>query len=517
MNNVPLNYEETLHHLQRVELEEDLYQYLLWMFNNIKKEEFLENWHHRKICDALMKVYRGEITYLIINLPPRYTKTEIVIKAFVSWALAKNPKCKFIHLSYSDELALDNSSAIREIVQSDEYQNYWPMELKKDSDAKKKWFNVDGGGVYATATGGQITGFGAGAVQDDEKEFEFNGAILIDDPLKPDDASSDTLRKKPNERFNSTIKSRRNSKKTPVILIMQRLHEEDLAGFLLDGGSEFEFYHLNLPALNEDGPSEHDPRNVGEALWPQKHDEADLEAMRKADANMFAGQMQQRPAPAEGNIFKWFNFYKELPKDEMFYKVHSWDLTFKEKSKNKKNKTDFVVGTIWGKGRKSGNIYLLPHMIRARMGFTDSKDAIEIMAKEYNDYKAILIEDKANGSAIIDSLKADIKRIIEVEPDGSKVERAEAVAPLFRAGSVFLPHPSICPWINDFINELKVFPNGKHDDQVDSTTQAVYYLDKFVGVGKLSDYNKDSPTYSKLFDKQSPKDRRKSKIKVIEY
>lgn len=496
-------------------LEEDLYKYLLFLFNKIKREEFLENWHHKKICDALMKVYRGEITFLIITLPPRYTKTEIVIKAFISWCLAKNPKCKFIHLSYSDDLALDNSSAVREIVTSEEYQTRWPMELKKDSDAKKKWFNESGGGVYATATGGQITGFGAGAVQDDSKEFEFNGAILIDDPLKPDDAGSDTLRAKPNERFNSTIKSRRNSKRTPVILIMQRLHEDDLAGFLLDGGSEFEFVHLNLPAINEDGPSEFDPREKGEALWPAKHDEHDLEAMRVADANMYAGQMQQRPAPAEGNIFKWFKFYKYLP-DDMYYKIHSWDMTFKEKSKNKKKKTDFVVGQVWGKRHSDKDIYMFPTMTRARMGFTDSKDSVIDLTKKENDYKAILIEDKANGSAIIDSLKADIKRIIEVEPEGGKTERAEAVAPLFRAGSIWLPHPEICPWIQDFVNEMKVFPNGKHDDQVDAATQAISYLDK-VGSTDIGKANKNSPEpYHRSFHKKKSEGR-KSRIKIKQY
>ena len=125
---------------------------------------------------------------------------------------------------------------------------------------------------------------------------------------------------------------------------MQRLHEDDLAGFLLDGGSEFEFVHLNLPAINEDGPSEFDPREKGKALWPAKHDEHDLEAMRVADANMYAGQMQQRPAPAEGNIFKWFKFYKYLP-DDMYYKIHSWDMTFKEKSKNTKKTMKNIIQT----------------------------------------------------------------------------------------------------------------------------------------------------------------------------
>jgi len=493
-------------------LENDLLDFIMWQFEHIKKEEFLESWHHRSICDVLMKVYRGELQHVIINLPPRYTKTEIVIKGFVAWCLARNPKCKFIHLSYSDDLALDNSSAIREIVTSDEYQNLWPLELKRDSDSKKKWFNIQGGGMYSTATGGQITGFGAGAVN----STSFAGAILIDDPLKPDDAGSDTIRNRMNERFNNTIKSRTNSKNTPIIIIMQRLHEDDMAGFLLGMGSEYKFYHLNLPAVNEDGPSEYDPRSKGEALWPNKHDEVQLEKMRVADGGNFAGQMQQRPAPEEGNIFKWFKYYKVLPEDT-YYKVHSWDFTFKEKSKNKRNQVDFVVGTEWGKRRHNKDIYLFPNMVRARMGFTDSKDSLVLFANANPGYKAILIEDKANGSAIMDALKKSIKRIIAVEPTGSKKERAEAVAPLWQAGNVYLPDPSICPWIVDFVNELKVFPNGKHDDQVDSMTQAVEYLDALGGVS-LKDVNKKSDSFMKTFHRKNDTSRiRKSKIKISTY
>lgn len=492
--------------LQKRKLEKDLYEYLLFLFDKIKREEFLPNWHHKEICKALMKVWKGEIKYLIINLPPRYTKTELVIKAFVSWCLGKNPKCKFIHLSYSDELALDNSSAIKEIVQHEEYQNLWPMVLKQDSQSKKKWFNTDGGGMLAAAAGGAVTGFGAGST----KSNIFSGAILIDDPIKPDDAFSDTERTKVNNRFNSTIKSRLNDpKKTPMIVIMQRLHEEDLSGFLLDGGSEYEFYHLNLPAINEDGPSEYDPREKGEALWPDKHDEEQLELMRIHDANNFAGQYQQRPSPAEGNIFKHFHFYKDLPEDINF-KVHSWDFTFKAKSKTKNKKTDFVVGSEWGKRKLNGDIYLLPDLVHARMDFTDSLAAIKKFIKSHPDYKALLIEDKANGSAIISSLKKavvnddgtreeGVKRIIEIEPEGDKVERAQAVAPLFKSGNVFFPDPSICPWINDFINELKLFPNGKNDDRVDVTTQAVEYLDKHSGISKLSEVNRSSESFGKKF------------------
>jgi predicted phage terminase large subunit-like protein len=501
------NTSEIQFQLETISLEDDLLKYLKWTFSEIKKEEFLENWHHKSIADALMKVYRGELLHLIITLPPRYTKTELVIKSFVSWCLAKNPKCKFLHLSYSDDLALDNSSAIKEMVLSHEYQSRWPLSLKQDSQSKKKWYTEEGGGMYATATGGQITGFGAGAVG----AKEFSGAILIDDPLKPDDANSDTVRNRMNERFNNTIKSRVNSKNTPIIIIQQRLHEVDMVGFLLDGGSEIKFFHLNLPALNEDGPSEYDPREKGVALWLDKHDEDELEAMRLADAATFAGQFQQRPAPEDGNIFKKFQFYKELPIDE-YYKIHSWDMTFKAKSKGKTNKVDYVVGTEWGKSQTTKKIYMFPNMVRARMGYTDTETAVETFTENNPDYKAILVEDKANGSAILDKFQKKFRRMIAIEPKGDKVERAEAVAPLFMAGDIYLPHPSIAPWIEDYINEMKIFPNGKHDDQVDSTTQALEHLDN-VGNLSLKSFNKKTKPFRNEFEKRN----RKSRIKIKSY
>lgn len=496
--------------LYRRKLEGSLYEYTLWVFENIYKREFLPNWHHKVLCQVLEDIHQGKLLHTVINIPPRYTKTEIVVKIFISWCYAKDPDSEFIHLAYSDDLALANSSAVREIIQHESFQEIWPVEFKKDSTAKKKWKTTAGGEMSAAATGGAVTGFGAGKLGAET----FKGALIVDDPLKPEDSNSDTIRNGINNRFPQTLKSRLNDRKTPMIVIMQRLHEDDPAGFLLNGGTELEFTHINLPAINEDGPSTYDPREKGEILWPEKHNAEELEEMRQKAAMEFAGQYQQRPAPAEGNIFKHFKFYKELP-DEPFYKVHSWDFTFKAQSKTKGKDVDYVVGTEWGKGRHSNDIYLFPDMVRARMGFADSKDAVVSFVKRHPDYKAILIEDKANGSAIMDVLKKDVKRIIEIEPTGSKIERAEAIAPLYRAGNVYLPHPSICPWINDWINEHKVFPNGKHDDQVDSGTQAVEFLDK-IGMSSLKDANSKKQEPYRITHEKRKKDR-KSRIKVKTY
>lgn len=319
----------------RRKLEGSLFEYLLWVFKEVYKRPFEVNWHHKSLCDVLEKIHNGDLLHTIINIPPRYSKTEIVVKVFISWCYAKNPACEFIHLAYSDDLALANSAAIKEIIESVEFQSIWPVALKRDSTAKKKWKTLAGGEMSAAASGGSVTGFGAGKMGSEQ----FAGALIIDDPLKPEDSNSDTLRNNINNRFPQTIKSRLNDRATPLIVIMQRLHENDPCGFLLDNGTELDFTHINIPAVNEDGPSWYDPREEGEVLWDFKHNKEELEAMRKKDDMTYAGQYQQRPAPKEGNIFKKFRFYTELPPD-LIFKVHSWDFTFKGRKTS-----DYAVGS----------------------------------------------------------------------------------------------------------------------------------------------------------------------------
>jgi hypothetical protein len=263
-----------------------------------------------EIVNVLEKVLKGEITRLIINIPPRYRKTEIAVKMFISYCLALNPKSKFIHLSYSDDLALDNSETIKDIVYSDSYQKLFPLNLKKDSKSKKKWYTEQGGGVYATSAGGQVTGFGAGKsieeygienLTDDEiEEFfinkplnstDFGGAIIIDDPNKPEDAFSNIILNRINERFDSTIKNRVNSRYTPIIVIQQRTAPKDLSGFLLEQSNEW--YHLNLKALKDDGT----------ALCDKFHTVEELLIIKQRNERVFNNQYQQEPKPLEGLMY----------------------------------------------------------------------------------------------------------------------------------------------------------------------------------------------------------------------
>lgn len=249
--------------------------------------EFVIGDHHRAIWKALGDVVAGHTKRLIINIPPRFGKTEVAVKNFIAFAIARNPKSRFIHLSYSASLALDNSEEIKDLIESAEYQRLFPyVKLKSDSQSKEKWYTTYGGGLYATAAGGQVTGFGAGQLD----ASEFSGAIIIDDPVKPDDADSATTRDRINYRFDSTIRSRVNDRNTPIIVIMQRIHQNDLSGYLIkQGGWEV----LCLPALREDGTS----------LWPFKMDVPELEKLRTLNPFVFDTQYQQNPKPPEGLVF----------------------------------------------------------------------------------------------------------------------------------------------------------------------------------------------------------------------
>ena len=256
--------------------------------------------------------------YLIffINIAPRYSKTELAVKNFISMGLAINPSSKFIHLSYSDDLAHDNSEEIRDIVKSVEYQSLFPyVSIKKDSDSKKKWSTTEGGGVYAVATGGQVTGFGAGAV-DEEKELEdeiesietstFAGAIVIDDPIKPEDALSDIKRDRVNNRFETTIRNRVNSRNTPIIIIMQRLHEDDLCGYLQRIEPD-DWTVLSIPCISRDKNGNEVP------LWEFKHSLEELHKIERANPFVFDTQYMQNPTPIEGLMYREFQTYDAIP------------------------------------------------------------------------------------------------------------------------------------------------------------------------------------------------------------
>lgn len=290
-----------------------------YFFKQQYGRKFVIGDHHKIICDALERVLKGQCKRLIINIAPRYGKTELAVKNFISHGLSINPSAKFIHLSYSDDLALDNSEAVKDLIQSEGYQRLFPeVKIKKDSKAKDKWYTTEGGGVLARSSSGQVTGFGAGEVDDPEKmaaEFDefmatagkelFGGAIIIDDPVKPEDADSETIRTKINSRFDSTIRNRTNSRDTPIIVIGQRLHPSDLAGYLQREGEEDQWEVISLPCLyvNKEGELC--------SLWPFKHTVSELQKMKKSNDIVYERQYNQNPKPKAGLMFPIdeLNFY----------------------------------------------------------------------------------------------------------------------------------------------------------------------------------------------------------------
>lgn len=288
-----------------------------YFFKKQYSRRFVIGQHHQKICDALERILNGKSTRLIIEIAPRYGKTELAVKNFIAHALSLNPSSKFIHLSYSDTLALDNSESVKDLVQSEDYQKLFPeVQIKKDSKAKDKWYTTMGGGVLARASAGQVTGFGAGKVDDEDIEFDeflddmdvkktFGGAIIIDDSIKPEDADQDTVREKVNSRFDSTIRNRVNSRNTPIIVIGQRLHPNDLPGYLQRDEEEDNWEVLSLPCLYTNA------QGILEALWPFKHTVEELQLMEKANDVVFQRQYQQDPRPKKGLMFplQELNFY----------------------------------------------------------------------------------------------------------------------------------------------------------------------------------------------------------------
>ncbi len=298
-----------------------------YFFKKRYKRKFVIGDHHRQIAALLDDVLAGKVTNVCINIAPRYGKTELAVKNFIAMGLALNPKAKFIHLSYSDDLALDNSSGVQAILTEPEFQRLFTA--RPTSRNSKKWYTNEGGGLYAVSSAGQVTGFGAGLVDEEEadaeaqaEEFaeeldeltscidaaeEFGGAIIIDDPIKPDDARSPLVREKVNQKFETTIRNRVNSRKTPIIIIMQRLDEDDLCGYLqkLEPGV---WKVLSIPCIytNEKGEEC--------ALWPFKHTLAELHELRGKNSWVFDTQYMQDPKPLEGLMYEnGFKEYEVIP------------------------------------------------------------------------------------------------------------------------------------------------------------------------------------------------------------
>jgi len=432
----------------------DLYWFTRWMFVNRRGYTWQQAQHHALVCEALMRVFRGECKRLIINIPPRYSKTEIV-KNFIGWSLGHNPDSEFIYTSYSGRLAAASSWDVRGLIQEPEYRSIFPaVQPRDDSQAKDEWRTTAGGIMYAVGTGGTITGYGAG-----KHRPGFGGALLIDDPLKADEARSDVIRQNVIDWFQNTFESRKNSPDTPIVLIAQRLHESDLAGWLLAGGNGEKWEHICLAALQEDGTS----------LWPEKHSIEELRRMEAAAPYTFAGQYQQRPAPAEGGIFKpdQIQVIDALPYGHIQW-VRGWDLASTTDG-------DFTAGAKIG--RLPDGRFVIGDMVRLRVG-PDERDAAMVNTASLDSVstKISIPQDpgQAGKTQVLYLTRELVGYSVESSPEsGDKVTRAEPFAAQVNVGNVVMLRGG---WNTALIDEMRMFPNGSFDDQIDSLSRAFSHL-----------------------------------------
>jgi predicted phage terminase large subunit-like protein len=421
----------------------------------------LPNWHIEVLAAELEACRRGETQRLIFNVPPRSLKSHCASIAFPAWLLGHDPSAQIIVASYAQELSNKLSSDSRTLISAPFYRDLFSTRLSSQRQALQEFATTKNGFRMATSVGGVLTGRGA----------DF---IIVDDPLKPDEALSGTLRKTVNEWFDHSLYSRLNDKRHGcIILIMQRLHEDDLVGHVL--GLE-PWKVIRFPAIAEEdethviqtpyGTRRFD-RRAGEALHAEREPLETLRHIREALGEYhFAGQYLQAPAPLGGGLVKtaWFKTFTAADVPEKFEMIlQSWD------TGNKATElSDFSVCTSWGLQGK--NLYLL-NVFRKRIGYPDLKRAVHDQAQAFEP-KTILIEDKASGTQLIQELVNEgIHEVQKYEPKMDKTMRMHAVTSTIENGFVHLPDRAA--WLGEYLHELTSFPNGKYDDQADSTSQAL--------------------------------------------
>jgi predicted phage terminase large subunit-like protein len=446
-------------------MRHDFMSFVELTFRELNPEtRFMPAGYIEAIAAKLDAVRLGQIKRLIINLPPRSLKSHAASIAFPAWLLGHDPAAKIICVSYGQDLAERFSRDTRRLMQSVAYQELFATQLA-DRKAAYDFHTTRHGSRYATSVGGALTGLGA-------------DILIIDDPLKPDEALSEAGRNGVNEWFDNTLISRLNDKVNgAIVIVTQRLHQDDLVGHVLESGGEWEV--LSFPAIAREDEEfvietsfgrRSFRRKAGEALHPEREPLAALEMLRKTLGEYnFESQYQQDPQPPGGNMIRtaWLQYYDERPK--AFSSVlQSWDTAVKAT-----DLADFSVCTTWGV--LNGKFYLLD-VFRKRMNYPELKRAVVDQAALHRPY-TVLIENKSSGAQLIQELQGVAQAGIKAydpEPGYDKLMRLHAQTARFENGLVLLPRQA--PWLAEYVRELTGFPGGKYDDQVDSTAQALHYL-----------------------------------------
>lgn len=456
--------------------------------------DYQVNWHHLLVASYLDKWQKREIKRLMIFMPPRNGKSELVSRRLPSYILGKEPDVSIIACSHTADLASRMNRDVQRIVDSPEYAEVFSETKLFGSNVRAVAGNtylrnsdifevVNRKGVYKSAgVGGAITGLGC----------QYG---IIDDPIKNrKEAESPTYRNAIFDWYTSTFYTRL-EKDACILITMTRWHEDDLAGRLLELAKSDpdadQWVVLSLPAIAEDARHLEDKRDSGEPLWPGKYPLSELKKIKATVGSYdWAGMFQQRPSPAEGGIFKrwWWKFWQPvgvnlppitlrgpnndsitveaIPLPAKFdQQAQSWDMAFKDTKSSA-----YVVGQVWG--RFAADKFLLDQD-REKRDFVSTIATVSTLTQKWPKAIAKWVEDKANGPAVISTLQGKIAGLIAVEPEGSKIARAYAVSPEVEGGNVYLPHPAVAPWVWDFIEECAGFPNSTYADQVDTMTQAL--------------------------------------------
>jgi predicted phage terminase large subunit-like protein len=452
---------------------------------------FMGNWHIDAICEHLQACTRREIRRLVINVPPGSSKSILTSVMWPAWSWTHTPNERWITASYADRIARRDSIKSRHILESPWFRERWGYLWKPDSArwTQAEYRNDQAGMRFAVTVIGAVCG-------------EHAGIQVVDDPIKPLDARGDrvdtTKLQTVIDWWDETMPTRMIDPATGVrVIIMQRLHDRDLSAHCLERG---DYVHLNLPmryepkcvitvphmcsvpetdrgeALPATPLGYKDPRvgKDGDLLWPERFSaEACDERKQELGSRAHAAQDQQRPMPSGGGIYKrdWIRFYLIRPKvPGGAEQIQSWDCAFKGLTDS-----DYVVGQVW---QRVDGCYYLVDQVRDQMSFSATCRAVATLSAKYPRAVRKLIEDKANGTAVIDIMKKRVPGLLPIEPEGGKIARANAVEAIWESGNVYLPDPSIAPWVHDFIEELLSFNGdpGRRDDQVDAMTQALVHL-----------------------------------------
>jgi predicted phage terminase large subunit-like protein len=431
------------------------------------------SWHYDLLCEYMTAVKLRKVKRLIVNVPPRTAKSTIATICFPCFVWASDPSQNFLSASYSLDLSTEHSVMRRSLLQSGWYRRMWgdKFSLSGDRNQVAQFMNDRRGQMIATSIGGTTQGRGC-------------DIAIIDDPVSPDQALSDAERKTANNWIDNTLRSRLNDPSTgAIVLVMQRLHEVDPTGYLLDQEPGV-WTHLRIPLEAEETEIWKFPisniviqRDVGGILMPGRFTETAVEELKRHRLR-WAGQYQQRPSPMGGNMIKRkeVRYYGGMDaatgqEDERLpaafdIKLISVDCAFKDAATS-----DYVaIGVIGVKGRKR---YVL-NVVNAHLDAAATEAEIRRQRDVHRPVGAVLVEDKANGPAVVQRLRMNVHGVIEINPEGGKTARMFAAAPEWQAGDWYVDRNAA--WTEPFIEQITTFPNGRHDDMADMVTQASAWL-----------------------------------------